>query len=150
MWEQSYNKAEEHLLSRIRPRITGHAGGRAEDVGEIFHSMETNIRLLSEVFYGYPSILDPRGSGEDRQSVRTLVETLFHGGIDHTVLLPTKVVVGRSFMIAKFNLFGYLRKLCDSDNLCTEFQDELQGCWEDIIFSPVSYTHLTLPTKRIV
>jgi hypothetical protein len=135
MWEQSYSEAEEHLLSRIRPRITTAAGAGDAEVAEIFHSMEINIRRLSEVFYGYPSILDSRGSGEDRQTVRTLVEALFHGGIDHTVLLPTKVVVGRSFMIAKFNLFGYLRKLCDSHGLCREFQDELQECWETIIFS---------------
>ncbi len=97
--------------------------------------MEENIRHLSDAFYGYPSILDPRGSGEERQSVQTLVETLFHGGIDHTVLLPTKVVVGRSFMIAKFNLFGFLRKLCDRWDRCDDIRDALQRHWERIIFS---------------
>lgn len=132
MREQAYDKSEEELLRRIRPVIRGSGDG---EVSSTFAVMEENIRRLSDAFYGYPSILDPRGSGEDLQSVRTLVETLFHGGIDHTVLLPTKVVVGRSFMIAKFNLFGFLRKLCRRWHSCDDFRDELQRHWERIIFS---------------
>jgi len=145
MTDNAYTPAESDLLGRIRRCMTGRGGdtGRgsgaagpgAGDVAEIVDSMELNIRRLSEVFYGYPSILDPRGSGEERQSVETLVDTLFHGGIDHTVLLPTKVVVGRSFMIAKFNLFGYLRKLGDGYGVCAEYRDELQSLWEAVIFS---------------
>jgi len=132
MRNQSYNEAEEQLLSHIRQAING---GPDAEAAEIFTSMELNIRRLSEVFQGYPSILDPRGSGADRQSTRTLMETLFHGGIDHSVLLPTKVSIGRSFMIAKFNLFGYLRKLCEYNEGLEEFRDDLQTHWEAVIFS---------------
>ncbi|MFO7731076.1 MAG: hypothetical protein R6V86_09950 [Spirochaetia bacterium] len=38
-------------------------------------------------------------------------------------------------MIAKFNLFGYVRKHCDLIDDFKEFQDELQSHWETVIFS---------------
>ena len=132
MKKQPYNESERLLLSRVRPMINKR---KDREMSATFRSIEDNISHISEAFYGYPSILDPRDSGEEHQTVQTLVETLFHGGIDHTVLLPTKVTVGRSFMIAKFNLFGYLRKLCDLIDALEKFQDELQAHWEAVIFS---------------
>jgi len=132
MKNQPYNEPERLLLSRVRPMIDGQ---RDRKISATLRSMEENISHLSEAFYGYPSILDTRDSGEEHQTVQTLVETLFHGGADHTVLLPTKVTVGRSFMIAKFNLFGYLRKLCDLIDDFDEFKEELQAHWETVIFS---------------
>lgn len=132
MQERPYDEAEEQLLARIRPLILAAAD---QEPAAAFASLETNVHRLCEAFSAYPSILDPRGEGETRQSVRTLIETLFDGGIDHTVLLPTKVSVGRSYMIAKFNLFGYLRRLCDGHGTCTEFRDQVQAFWEAIVFS---------------
>ncbi|HDQ13601.1 MAG TPA: hypothetical protein ENN41_02160 [Sediminispirochaeta sp.] len=132
MQEKAFNETEDQLLARIKLSIENI---QDPEVSASFYSMEENIRHLSEAFFGYPSILETRDSGREHQTVQTLVETLFHGGTDHTLLLPTKVTVGRSFMIAKFNLFGYLRKLCDSIDLFQEFKDQLQALWETAIFS---------------
>lgn len=131
MQEWPYDEAEEQLLARIRPLILA----AADQEPAAFTSLETNVHRLCEAFSAYPSILDPRGEGETRQTVRTLIETLFDGGTDHTVLLPTKVSVGRSYMIAKFNLFGYLRRLCEGEGPCAEFRDQVQAFWENVIFS---------------
>src|SRR6056297_474107 len=132
MKKQPYNESERLLLSRVRPMIDKL---KDREMSVTFKLMEENISHLSEAFIGYPSILDTRDSGEEHQTVQTLVETLFLGGIDHTVLLPTKITVGRSFMIAKFNLFGYVRKLCDLIDDFAEYKDELQAHWETVIFS---------------
>lgn len=132
MQEKSYTESEIELISQIKERIQNE---EHREVNEVLTSMEENIRHLTQAFLGYPSILSLRESGDDHQSVQTLIETLFGGGIDHTVFLPTKVTVGRSFMIAKFNLFGYLRKLSDRVEAIKPFQDELQLHWESVIFS---------------
>lgn len=97
--------------------------------------MEENLQRLSEVFSGYPSILDQRSLGDEVHSVETLIEVLYRDGTDHTILLPTKVIVGRSFIVAKFNFFGLLLFLCNRYEPLSEYREELQRVWEYAIFA---------------
>ncbi len=94
--------------------------------------MEEDLRSLSEVFSRYPSII---GGSDTGRSLDTLIDALYQDGCDHTVLLPTKVVVGRSFMIAKFNFFGYLLKLSRQGLPVGMHIDELRKYRELIVFS---------------
>ncbi len=114
----------EDAVRRIDSQAHGHVRELQEDLGR-----------LSGVFSRCPSIIDRRSFGEEVQSADTLVELLFRDGCDHIVLLPTKVVVGRSCLVAKFNLFGYLIKLCEYYPRLAHFKDELQKSWEYAIFS---------------
>ena len=105
------------------------------DIACSCNDMLEGLRTLSTVFSNHPSILDRRQSGDETQSLSTLIETLYQDGCNHTVLLPTKVVVGRAYMVAKFNFFGFLRALCDRHRQLAPFRDELQRGWEYTIFS---------------
>ncbi len=127
-----YDRQEETLLDRVRGAMGASPEGETR---RIFAAMEENLGRLSETFSHYPSILDQRSLGSEVFSIDTLVETLFNEGGDYTVLLPTKVTVGRSFMVAKFNTFGYLRKLCERNVRLSGFKDDLQKSWEYTIFS---------------
>ncbi|TVR65803.1 MAG: hypothetical protein EA427_17395 [Spirochaetaceae bacterium] len=97
--------------------------------------MEENLQQLSEVFSGYPSILDQRSLGNEIHSLETLIEVLYRDGCDHTILLPTKVIVGRSFIVAKFNFFGLLLYLCDRYESLAVHRKELQRIWEYAVFA---------------
>ena len=99
------------------------------------HRMEDNLRQLSEAFSSYPSILDQRSMGSEVHSLDTLIEVLYRDGCDHTILLPTKVIVGRSFVVAKFNYFGFLLYLCDRYDSLGGHRSELQRIWEYAIFA---------------
>ncbi len=90
---------------------------------------------LSAVFAHFPSMLESRTTSGHEQSLNTLIEKLYRDGCDHTVLLPTKVVVGRAFMVAKFNYLGFLRQLADRFDRLAPHRDELQKRWEYTIFS---------------
>lgn len=97
--------------------------------------MEENLRQLAESFSSYPSILDQRSLGHEVHSMDTLIEVLYRDGCDHTILLPTKVIVGRSFVVAKFNFFGFLLYLCDRYAVLAEHRAGLQRIWEYAVFA---------------
>ena len=98
-------------------------------------AMEQNLLRRSEVYSSYPSIMDQRSMGTELHSMETLIEVLYRDGADQTVLLPTKVIVGRSFMVAKFNYFGFLLYLCDHYRCLAHHRKELQRVLEYAIFA---------------
>ncbi len=102
---------------------------------ETCRNFEEDLKDLSRIFSHYPSILDQRSFGSEVHSIETLIEILYRDGCNHTVLLPTKIVVGRSFMVAKFNYLGFLLKLIDRHHELTGFREDIQRSWEMVIFS---------------
>ena len=123
--------AESDLLDRLMPAIR-----QAEPkVHEHGLEMRNNLELLAEAFSRYPSIFDERCMGEQVHSIETLIELLFRDGCDRTVLLPTKVAVGRGMLVARFNFYGFLMKVCDSHHRYAEFRHDLHRCWEAMAFS---------------
>ncbi len=97
--------------------------------------MERDLASLLKVFTHYPSILDQQVLGDEVYSLDSLIGILFRDGCDHTVLLPTKIVVGRSFVVAKFNFIGYLLKISDRHRELSRHKEDLQKTWECAIFS---------------
>lgn len=126
-----YEEEEQQLIDEIM----GQLEQIDDDEYRVCRELEADISRLSNVFSHFPSILDQRRVGNRRYTLESLIEILYKDGCDHTVLLPTKVVVGRSFNIAKFNFFGYLIQLCTDFPDLNSFLDDLQQYWEFIIFS---------------
>ncbi len=122
--EQSVRDSIQNVLSRVD-----------DSLFQTSVKMEDDLRRLSEVFSHFPSILDQRSLGSEVQSMETLIDVLYRDGCDHTILLPTKVIVGRSFMVAKFNFFGFLLNVCNQHEALSEYGEELQKIWEYAIFS---------------
>ena len=123
--------AESHLLDRLIPAI-----GQAEPQAcELALEMQRSLGLLADAFSRYPSVFNQRSMGEEVHSIDTLIELLFRDGCDRTVLLPTKVAVGRGMLVARFNFYGFLMKVCDSHSRYAGFRDDLHRCWEATAFS---------------
>ncbi|TVQ38602.1 MAG: hypothetical protein EA384_08635 [Spirochaetaceae bacterium] len=131
MQAELYEAQEQQLIDQLR-----HAMLRlGENHYRTCEQMEQDLDRLSTVFSHYPSILDQQVLGGEVHSIDTLIEALYRDGCNHLVLLPTKVVAGRAFMVAKFNFFGYLLKLCRQHSALSRYTDELQKQWEYTIFS---------------
>lgn len=122
---------EDDLLERLLPSIRRLEPQTFERGLQLRHS----LRLLSEAFDAYPSIFDEQTIAYDVRSVDTLVEALFRDGCDHTVLLPTKVAVGRGLMIARLNVYGFLFKICAGSPDLAAYREDLQHRWESLVFS---------------
>ncbi len=67
--------------------------------------------------------------------METLIDIVYRDGVDHIVLLPTRVAVGRSLVVARSNYFAYLLKVCEESSQLTEHTAELRRAWELGIFS---------------
>ncbi len=123
--------AEDDLLERLMPSVR-----RLEpDAYERGLQMRRSLRLLWDAFRAYPSILDEQTIANGTRSVETLVDALFRDGCDHTVLLPTKVAVGRGLMVARLNVYAFLLKICTGCPGFAEYREELQHRWETLVFS---------------
>ncbi len=122
---------ESDLLDRLMPAIRQ----AQPKVHEHALQMRNNLESLAGVFSRYPSIFDERSMGEQVHSIETLIELLFRDGCDRTVLLPTKVAVGRAMLVARFNFYGLLMKVCDSHHRYAGFRQDLHRCWEAMGFS---------------
>lgn len=96
--------------------------------------MEEDVSTLARLFGGLPSILDERSFGKELHSRETLVSTILDNGPDHPLMLPTKVVVGRSLLVCRFNFVGFLAKVCAEYPSLSGFRSELQTEWESVLF----------------
>ena len=67
--------------------------------------------------------------------METLIDVVYRDGVDHIVLLPTRVAVGRSLVVARSNFFAFLLKVCEESSELTEYTAELRRAWELGIFS---------------
>ncbi|TVQ24492.1 MAG: hypothetical protein EA383_11225 [Spirochaetaceae bacterium] len=124
-------KTDEDLLERLMPSMR-RADPQAYENGV---RMQRSLRLLSDAFHSYPSVFAEEVSIYGNRSLETLVEALFRDGSRHSVLLPTKVAVGKGLMIARINTYGFLLKICDSSQALAEYHSALQHQWEFLIFS---------------
>ncbi len=123
--------AERQILKRVRPVLQS----LNTEVSRAGGTMEAALEQLFAAFSHYPSILDQHTLESQVHSLESLIETLYRDACNHTVLLPTKVIVGRAFMAAKLNYLGFLRRLCDHYQQLGPFKDDLQKSWECTIFS---------------
>ncbi len=101
----------------------------------LFSNMEANLTSLSSAFAGYPSILGASDSSKTISDIDMLVDAVVHDSGDLTVLLPTKVAVGRSFITAKVHCFGYLRQICEKNRRLAPYASAVQQAWESALFS---------------
>ena len=122
---------EHDLIDRLMPAVE-----QAEPhIRELGVQMRQNLRILADVFTRYPPILDERTMRGDVHSAETLIDLLFRDGCDHTVLLPTKVAVGRSLLVARSNMYGFLLKAGNGHHVYAENRERLQRLWESVVFS---------------
>lgn len=126
-----FDVRERQVRDRVLKRLREHDSTAWEEC----RSLEAALRDLAGAFARYPSILDQRTLGGDVYSMETLIDVVYRDGVDHIVLLPTRVAVGRSLVVARSNFFAYLLKVCDETAALAEYREELRRAWELGIFS---------------
>ncbi len=108
----------------VKPRYRKIVQQRYQDLQDLF-----------AVYSHFPSIVERHHMSGKNCSIDTLIEVLLADGCNHLVLLPTKVALGRSFMIAKFNFFGFLRFLCIEHRELSSLEAGFRRLWETAMFS---------------
>ena len=97
-------------------------------------ALRSDVTLLSEIANRSPSPNQDFDGQLDGRSWRTLAEKLKNQGIDAVVNLPVKAVVGRSFLVSKLHLFGFLDKISHTQPTLAPLQVAMEDSYHNTLF----------------
>lgn len=103
-----FDKDEHAVIDKILQSLQAYAPGVLGNIADCITTLEQLAMAVSR----YPSIRQSTVLAGEHRSEDTLIETLCNSPPDSRLLtLPTKVVLGKSFLIAKFQTFSALSKI---------------------------------------
>ncbi len=127
----TFTKAESELLDRCEE----HLGESSATLYSHLQALRSDVRLLSEIANRSPSPNQDFNGHIDGRSWRTLAEKLKNQGIDAVVNLPVKAVVGRSFLVSKLHMFGFLEKISHTQPLLVPLQPAIEDSYHNTLFN---------------
>lgn len=103
-----FDKDEHAVIDRILKSLQAYAPGVLSNIANCI----TNLEQVAVAVSHYPSIRRSTVLAGTHRSADTLIETLCSSAPSSRLLtLPTKVILGKSFLIAKFQTFSALTKI---------------------------------------
>ncbi len=126
----TFTKSETDLLDQCEAILS-------ESSANLFshlQALRSDVKLLSEIANRSPSPNQDFNGHPDGRSWRTLSEKLKNQGIDAVVNLPVKAVVGRSFLVSKFHLFGFLDKISSTQPALALLQPAMEDSYHNTLF----------------
>lgn len=126
----TFTKSESDLLDQCEAILSDCSSSLFSHL----QALRSDVKLLSEIANRSPSPnLDINGEADGR-SWRTLAEKLKNQGIDSVVNLPVKAVVGRSFLVSKLHLFGFLEKISHTQVSLSPLHSAIEDSYHNILF----------------
>lgn len=126
----TFTQSESDLLDRCEAILRD----TSETLFSHLKALRLDVKLLSEIANRSPSPNQDFNGQPDGRSWRTLAEKLKNQGIDAVVNLPVKAVVGRSFLVSKLHLFGFLDKISLTQPSLVPLQPEMQERYHNTLF----------------
>lgn len=103
-----FDKDEYAVIEQVLKNLNAYAPGVLGNIANCISTLEQVAVAVSR----YPSIRESTVLAGERRTAETLIDTLCSSAPDSRLLtLPTKVVLGKSFLIAKFQAFSALTKI---------------------------------------
>ncbi len=127
----TFTQSESDLLDQCETILSE----SSETLFSHLQALRSDVRLLSEIANRSPSPSLGFNDQPDGRSWRTLAEKLKNQGIDAVVNLPVKAVVGRSFLVSKLHLFGFLDKIVPSQPSLSVLQPAIEDCYHNTLFN---------------
>lgn len=112
------------LLSVFDPNLALLLEGRVED-----------LEMLAGIVGRSASLMTDLGFSDAARSVETLAAKLTDQGIEEVVNLPAKASLGRSYMVSKLHLYGFLLKIAGKNEYLAPQKEKILVCYHGILFS---------------
>ncbi|PIE98864.1 MAG: hypothetical protein CR988_01320 [Treponema sp.] len=126
------NEKEKPLIEEIYARL---ADESEEVVSEISAKL-LQLQNLSEAMSEYPSINQSSVFAGEMRSEQTLLEKMCKMSPDISLLnFPTKAILGKSFVVAKFHFFGAVLKIAENYLLPTDLTEKLRNLIRNVMFT---------------
>lgn len=126
------NGNEKSTLENVCTRLNYEGDDIVQDISEKLLLLENLAKAMS----AFPSVIGTSELAGDVRSEATLIETMSSDSDAMRELsLPTKSVLGRSFLIAKFNFFIGVAKVAENYLLPVEYIKKLKVAAQNVMFS---------------
>ncbi len=125
--------SEQHLLDTIVHFLE--VANRSNDLELVKNNIDS-LNNLAQAISRYPSVLEKINLGDKTRSINTLVDKLCN--ITNPTIslnLPTKAVLGKSYLIAKLNFFNMLNYIVPDNLVEGDVHVFLQDITKDIVFT---------------
>lgn len=127
----TFTHEEEQILDRCIQVLNEEGSSFAP----VVQSQVADLEQLAGIVDRAPSPRTDLFHQEDGRTVETLVMKLSAQGLDHIVNLPTKAVLGHGFTVMKLHVFGLLGKLSRTLDALSEFREEIEKEYNDLLFT---------------
>ena len=105
------------------------------DLYNFFTIRSKDMEILANVVSRTPSLRSKEKYGLSKRDISTMVDTLSSIGPTNQLSLPTRAILGRSFIVSKINFYYFILKILSGDDACKDLVDEIKNCCEKLVFS---------------
>lgn len=93
-----------------------------------------DITDLAKIVARMP-LMNDLGISDKPRSIESLTLRLANQGFEEVVNIPSKAQLGRSLVVSKLHLFGFLLKISQQHTVSTTLYQEVFSCYHSILFS---------------
>lgn len=105
------------------------------DLASLLEGRVKDLGMLAGIVGRSASLTTDLGFSDTARSVETLAAKLANQGIEEVVNLPAKASLGRSYMVSKLHLYGFLLKVGQKNECLASQKEEILVCYYGILFS---------------
>ena len=105
------------------------------DLYNSFSRKGQDLEILANVVSRTASLRNKEKYGLSRRDITTLVDTISLIGTANRLNLPTRAILGRSFMISKINFYYFILKILPNDDENNDLIQEIKRCCEKLVFT---------------
>ena len=128
----AFNDQERALVASCRVALVK----QHESLAHYLDERVADLHSLAGIISRSASLVGDLGFSDSKRDIDTLAAKLVNQGVEEVVNLPVRASLGRTFMIAKLHLFGFLLNVVAKQRLLNDEQEEeALSCYYAILFS---------------
>ncbi|MCL2294699.1 MAG: hypothetical protein FWC36_07535 [Spirochaetes bacterium] len=105
------------------------------DIYDAFTTKSQDLEIFANVVSRTPALRSGEKHGLVKRDISTMVDILSAIGTRNQLTLPTRAILGRSFIIAKINFYYFILRVLSSDESNKDLMEDIRGCCEKLVFS---------------
>ncbi|MCL2706484.1 MAG: hypothetical protein FWE72_09790 [Spirochaetaceae bacterium] len=105
------------------------------DLYDLFTKKNTDLEIFADIVSRTPSLKQREQYGNSKRDIITMVDKLSSIGPTNQLTLPTRAILGRSFIIAKINFYYFILKALSYDDVYKNLENEINKYCEKLVFS---------------
>ena len=127
----AFSEKELPLLSKTAEIIRE----KGIDIYNSFTTKSQDLEIYANIVSRTPSLRNSGKYGLLKRDIQSMADTLSSIGIRNQLSLPTRAILGRSFIIAKINFYFFIFKILSTDDSNIDLVQKIGKCCEKLVFS---------------